>query len=480
MINQQKESIEKKAIKGSAWAFAGQFSNIIVSFSVNLILARLLLPSDYGLIGMLTIFIALSQTFIDSGFGSALIQKKSPDIIDYSTIFYWNLTISVSFYAILFLCAPLIAEFYNIKELTGITRGIGLVLILNALITIQSNILRKQLRFKALALINIFSSISGGLIAIIAAYNSYGVYSLVLQPTSSGLVSLILIEIVTHWRPALRFSRERFNKLFHFGGFLFASTLLQTGCQNIINVLIGRTYNATQLGLFSQAQKFDSITSHNIPQVLAQVLFPVFSAIQDDVRSLGEALQKSIRIISFVIFPILIQLILIAEPLISFLYGSKWIDCVPYFKILCIGGLFVCLQNISYYAVAAVGKSKVLFYWSFYKWGILLLLIFATIHISMDAVVWGLTVSNINIYLVNTFLASRYTQSSFFRLLRNSLNILIVIVPSIVISELLLHYDYTIVSVITFWSIYILTAKTFHIKALTESIWAIKKVISRK
>lgn len=480
MINQQKESIGKKAIKGSAWAFAGQFSNIIVSFSVNLILARLLLPSDYGLIGMLTIFIALSQTFIDSGFGSALIQKKSPDIIDYSTIFYWNLIISVSFYAILFLCAPLIAEFYNIKELTGITRSIGLVLILNALITIQSNILRKQLRFKALSLINIFSSISGGLIAIIAAYNSYGVYSLVLQPTSAGLISLILIEIATRWHPALCFSRERFNKLFHFGGYLFASTLLQRGCQNIINVLIGRSYNATQLGLFSQAQKFDSITSHNIPQVLAQVLFPVFSAMQDDIRSLGEALQKSIRIISFLVFPILIQLIIIADPLISLLYGSKWIDCVPYFKILCIGGLFVCLQNISYYAVAAVGKSKILFYWSFYKWGILLLLIFTTIHISMDAVVWGLTISNINIYLVNTILASKYADINLFRLVSNSLIILIAIIPSLLIGVLLMQLGYILISVMAFWVLYIITAKILNLRALKESSLAIKIIISRK
>ncbi|MDE5758276.1 MAG: lipopolysaccharide biosynthesis protein [Allobaculum sp.] len=433
------ESLGHKASTGAIWASIDKFGSMGLQFSVNLILARILSPADFGIIGMLAIFIAVSQTLIDSGFASALIQKKNPTQTDFSTIFYWNITFSTLLYLILYAVAPFIAGFYSMPLLSEVLRIIALNLILTAALAIQRTRLQKDLAFKTICIVNLSSYICGALLAIFMAHHGWGVWSLVWMQLVYGILSIFLLAVITRWKPSLFFSMESLRELFGFGGFIMAANILQTICQNLQGLIIGKRFEATQMGYFSQAYKLDQISSHSIPQVIVQVMYPVYSSIQDDRERLNDMVLLSIRVVSFIIFPILSTLIIVSEPLIQFLYGDKWIPCVPYFRILCVGGFFVCLQNINFYAVAAVGKSKSLFKWSFYKWGFLLAALLIGMNFGMDGILWGMVLSSINIFSVNANLASKHTGLSVLRQFKSILPTLSISLLGLLISYLLVY-----------------------------------------
>lgn len=411
----------KKIISGTFWAASEKLVSMGIQFLTNLILARLLMPSDFGCIGMLAIFIAVSQTIVDGGFGSALIQKKEPSQLDYSTIFYWNLFFSIGLYVILFVCAPFIASFYEMPVLTGVLRFLGGILIINALGVIQINRLRKQLAFRLIAIINIVSYLVAAIVAVLLAICGFGVWSLVVLQLLFSLFSVLLFWVYTRWYPSLCFSWESLQGLFRYGGFLFFANVLQEICKNLQGLIIGRKFSSSELGLYTQAKKLGDVTYYTLPNIIVQVMFPVYSQMQSDLYALRNALRLNVRIISFIIFPMMILFILLAPSIIDFLYGEKWLASAFYFQMLCVGGLFVCLQNINYYAVAALGKSKVLFRWSFYKWGMLLLLLLIGMHWGMTGILFGMVVSELNIYMVNAFLVSRYIHYSFVRQCLDSL-----------------------------------------------------------
>lgn len=405
----------KRIISGTLWAASEKLASMGLQFLTNLILARLLVPSDFGCIGMLAIFIAVSQTIVDGGFGSALIQKKKPTQLDYSTIFYWNLFFSMGLYAILFVWAPFIALFYEMPVLTDVLRLLGGILIINALGVVQINRLRKQLAFRLIAIINIVSYLVAAIVAVLMAINGAGVWSLVILQLLYSLFSVMLFWVYTRWYPSLCFSWESLQGLFRYGGFLLFANILQEICKNLQGLIIGRKFSSSELGLYTQAKKLGDVTYYTLPNIIVQVMFPVFSQMQSDLDALRNVLRLNARIISFIVFPLMILFMLTASFIINFLYGEKWIASASYFQILCVGGLFVCLQNINYYAIAALGKSKLLFRWSFYKWGMLLLLLLVGMHWGMTGILFGMVVSELNIYMVNAFLVSRYVHYSFGR-----------------------------------------------------------------
>ena len=352
------DGLSRKAANGAVWATIDRFGSMGIQFAVNLILARLLLPEDFGIIGMLAIFIAVSQTLIDGGFGSALIQKRFPTQTDYSTIFYWNLVFSLLLYFILFFLSPFIAKFFEMPLLSLVLRIIALSLIITGALSIQRTRLQKELAFKIIAIVNLSSYVIGAICAVLMARNGFGVWSLVAMQLIYGFCGIILFWSVTHWVPSAIFSKGSMTELFGFGGFIMAANILQTVCHNIQGIIIGKRFSAIQMGYFSQAYKLDQVTSYSIPQVIVQVMYPVYSSLQEDKVRLNEMVLMNMRVVTYLVFPILATLILVAEPLIELLYGAKWLPSVPYFRILCVGGFFVCLQNLNFYAVAAVGKSK--------------------------------------------------------------------------------------------------------------------------
>lgn len=401
-------SLGHKAVTGAIWAAVDRVGSMILQFMVNLILARLLTPSDFGAIGMLTIFIAVSMTLVDGGFASALIQKKESDQKDFSTIFFWNVGVSILFYIILYFLSPWISSFYGMPILSDILRVLGLIIILNGIVSVQVVKLQKNIQFKNIAVINIISYGLGAAISILLAFNGCGVWSLVALNLISTISKIVIFYIMTRWHPSLIFSSESFKRLFSFGGYLLCANLLQTGCQNAQGLIIGKQFSASQLGFYTQADRLNAVTSESLPKIIIQVMYPVYSQLQDNREMLVNTVLMNIRVVAFIIFPILFSLILTADPIIEFLYGEKWLAAAPFFKILCVGGIFTCLTNLNYYAVAAVGQSKALFWWSFYKWGVLLSLLIVTSFISIKALVWGITLSHFNIFIVNTLLSRKY------------------------------------------------------------------------
>lgn len=402
------KTLERKAARGTAWATVDRLTVLGVTFAVNLIMARILTVGDYGLVGMITIFTTVATVLVDGGFGNALIQKKDPTQTDYSTIFYWNLGLALALYGLLWLGAPAIARFFGEPELKGVTRLMGLVVVFNSLIVTHVSRLRKQLAFKSLAAVNITASVASGAVGIVLAKAGWGVYSLVWVQVTFCAMQFAMVSIVGRWHPTATFSTATFKQLFGYGGYLLAANVLQVFCNNFQNVIIGRKFSASQLGLYSQAQKIDNISSGQLPQILVQVMFPVYSQLQDEEERLREVLAMNMRVVAYAMFPLLTLLILLAEPTFTLLYGPKWAGAAPYFQVLCCGGFFVSLQNINFYAVAAKGRSRTLFVWSFYKWGVLLALMIAGAQFGIYGLLAGLVLSNCNIFMVNAVLASRH------------------------------------------------------------------------
>ncbi len=408
----------KKVVFGTIWSTIDRFGNMAIQFVVNMVLAHLILPVDFGYIGVLAIFMAVSQVLIDGGFASALIQKKSPSQTDYSTIFFWNVGLAIGLYAILFVAAPLISSFFRLPILTDVLRLFGIMLIFSALSQVHAVRLRKQMAFRTIAVVNILSYTVAGAVAICLAVKGWGVWALVAMQLANTGMAFLLYFAVTRWRPSLVFSTDAFKSMFKFGGYLLAAGLLQEICKNIPGIIIGRRFSPTQMGYYSQANKLDQINSYAVPQALVQAIFPYYSQIQDDAGRLAATLLRCIRVIAFCIFPVLGLLIVIAPELITLIWGEKWLPAAPYFRILCCGGIFTCLQNINFYAVAARGQSKDLFKWSFYKWGMLALLLFGGMFLGMNGIMWAFVASNANIYIVNAFLARRHTGLPVWRQIR--------------------------------------------------------------
>lgn len=357
MINHQK-NLKQKAISGMIWSALQRYSTMIIQFISGIILARLLTPYDYGCIGMLMIFVVLAESFIDSGFGSALIQKKHPTQEDYSTIFFWNLGMAVLLYVVLYFSAPAIARFYKIPLLCDVLRVQGVILFIYAFNIVQRNQLQKKLNFKVLSIVTITTSIVSLVVTIVMAYHGYGVWSLVTQFILTALIPALAFWFYIKWRPQLTFSWHSFKGLFSFGSYMFLTNILNQFSQQIQGLLIGKFYNPSTMGYYSKAFSTEKLASTSISQVITQVIYPLYAEMQDDKERLKSVIKSLTGILSYVTFPLLFILLLCAKSIFVLLYSDKWLGSVPYFQVLCIAGFAVCLQSVNLQAIAAIGEGK--------------------------------------------------------------------------------------------------------------------------
>lgn len=422
------KDIKNKTLKGVIWISLQRFSMILTNLVSNIVLARLLTPDDFGCVAMLMIFISLANTLIDGGFGAALIQKQKASLLDYSTIFYFNIFLSIVLYLLLFVTSHSIAEFYQTPLLSSVLKVQGLVLIFNAFSIVQQNILKKQLQFKIISLVHIISSIISLGIAVILALKGYGVWSLVYQQLAMALLMAILLWILCKWRPLLAFSINSFKELFGFGSFMLLSSLFNALSTEIQGLLVGRKFNSYTLGLYNQAYRLEGSAATLISSLMHQVTLPVLSSLQDAQHDFISALKRFIQLPAYISSLIMMVLIVIARPLIIILYTENWVDAIPYFQILCTAGLAVSLQETANSALAAIGKSKVLFYWTIIKRSLTIILCLAGIVIAgMKGLLWMCVAGSWSVYFVNSYLISKYIGYSF---IRQFLDIL----PSIVLA----------------------------------------------
>ena len=376
---------------------------------------------------MLSIFMVLAEAFIDGGFGSALIQKKRPTQLDYSTIFFWNIGMAVVLYAVLFFCAPAISRFYNIPLLCNVLRVQGLVLFIYAFNIIQRNQLRKNLNFKLLSIVSISTSIIALAVTIVMAYKGFGVWALVAQNLIIAAIPSLVFWFYVKWRPIWAFSWASFKELFSFGFYMFLTHLLNRFGQQIQGLLIGKVYNASTMGYYSKAQSTEKLASTSISQILTQVTYPLYAEVQDDKVKLQSMVKRLTMTLSYLTFPLMFILLLCAKPIFVLLYSDRWLESVPYFQVLCIAGLAYCLQSVNLQTISAIGKSKTMFVWTLFKRIIGIGFVVGGLVIwGMKGLLVGMVLNTWFSYFVNIGLVSRHIGYKWWRQLCDIIPVMVV------------------------------------------------------
>lgn len=395
--------IKQKTITGLAWSAVERFSVQIIQFVVQIIIARLLFPSDYGMISMLAIFMALAQTFTDGGFGNALIQKKDRTNTDYSTVFYFNISVGILLSILFFLCSGLIAKFYNMPALRPIIEVMSVNLIILSFQVIQKTILTIRIDFKTQAKASLIGVVIGGMIGIVMAYKGYGAWSLVAQFTTINIIQTALFWYFVKWKPMREFSKASFKRLFNFGSKILAANLLQTIYVNLYTLVIGKQYSATTLGYYSRADQFAQFPSSNITAILWRVTYPIMSEIQDDNQKLKQIYRQYIKLAAFIVFPLMVGLAAMSEPFIILILTEKWRAIVPILQIISFYYMLYPLNAISQNLMQVKGRSDLFFRLEIIKKliGISLLFIslpFGIYYVCSSLIVYGLINLSINIY----------------------------------------------------------------------------------
>lgn len=406
--------LKKKAVNGLFWSFFDLLSNQGIRFITQIILARLLLPEDFGVIGMITVFISLSQSIIDSGFSNALIRERKPSQKDYSTVFYFNLLASIIMYIVLFISANGISIFFNEPRLVGMLRVLGIVVIINSFGIIQRTMLTKKIDFKRQTKISFISSIISGIFAIILAYLGFGVWSLVFQNLVMQLIQSILLILMNKWKPSLVFSIKSFRKLFSFGWRILVSGLIDTLYNNLYYLIIGKAFSSNDLGYYTNAQKFRDTATQSLTSSIQKVSYPVLSDINDDEEKLKYGFKKIIRNSAFVIFPIMMGLIAVANPLINLIFGEKWSNSIVYFQVLCLSGMLFPLHSINLNILQVKGRSDLFLRLEIIKKliGLALVVIVLLMKLGIIGLLWASVISSIISYFLNSYYSAELISYS--------------------------------------------------------------------
>lgn len=353
----EEQSLKNKTVKGVGWSAIDNIAGHGVTFIVSVVLARLLTPEHYGLIGIIAIFTAVCQTLINAGFTTALIRKKDATDDDYNTVFIVNLVMSILLYAVIFLCAPFIADFFHNEELIPLTRVSSLSMIIGALALVQQTRLTKRIDFKSQTKITITASICSGVVGIVMALLGFGVWALVAQTLTSQMIRTSLLWVVNKWIPSLRFSSKSFHELFGFGWKMMASGILDTIWKELYQVIVGRFYSPSTLGQYTRAKGFSQIFSINLTYIIQRVTYPVLSNIQDDKERMVQAYRKMIKITMFVTAISMFFLGAISEPLLYCLIGPKWHEASVYLPLICLNGALYPLHAINLNMLKVQGRS---------------------------------------------------------------------------------------------------------------------------
>lgn len=341
------------------WRFAERIGAQGVAFVVSIILARILEPEVYGTIALVTVFTTILNVFVDSGLGSALIQKKDADDLDFSSVFYFNIFICCIIYIIAFAISPIIANFYRDPTLTPVIRVLSLTLIISGVKNIQHAYVARTMQFKRFFFATLGGTIGAAIVGIYMAYKGYGVWALVAQQLFNTAVDTIILWITVKWRPKKAFSFERLKFLFSYGWKLLVSALLDTGYTELRQLIIGRKYTSSDLAFYNRGRQFPNLIVENVNTSINSVLFPTMSQAQDDKTRLKEMTRRSMKTSTFIMAPLMMGMAFCAEPIVRLLLTDKWIECVPYMRIFCITFMFYPIHTANLNAIKAMGRSDI-------------------------------------------------------------------------------------------------------------------------
>ena len=350
---------KEQVVSNLIWRFMERCGAQLVSFVVSIVLARLLMPEEYGRVALITVFISVLNVFVDSGFGNALIQKKNADNKDFSTVFFFNIVFCILIYMAILLSAPSIASFYRDKTLVPLIRILSLTIVISGVKNVQQVYVMKHLVFKKFFYSTLFGTILSAFVGIIMAMQGYGVWALVFQHLTNTFVDMCILWITVKWRPEFYFSYTRLKEMFFFGYKLLISSLMNNIYTNFRQLIIGKFYSSSDLAYYNKGKQFPYLIVQNVNTSIDSVLFPLMSKVQDDQEDLKKMVRLSIKVSSFVMWPLLIGLAAVSETLIRLLLTEKWIPCVPYLIIFCLVCGWYPIQTANLNAIKAVGRSDI-------------------------------------------------------------------------------------------------------------------------
>lgn len=425
--NKVKNSIKEKTLANFFWRFLERFFAQIISFVISIVLARILEPEAYGIIAIVMVFTNIFQVFVDCGLGNALIQKKNADDADFSSVFYFNIVWCLVLYAILFICAPLIADFYEEDSLELIVRVLGLTIVVSGVKNVQQAYVSRTLQFRKFFWATLWGTIISAVAGITLALNGYGVWALVAQYLSNLCIDTVVLWITVRWRPRRTFHLTRLKELFSYGWKLLASGMLNTLYENLCQLIIGKVYTAEDLAFYNRGSKFPNVIVSNINSSIDSVLLPVMSREQEDLNKVRSITRRSIKIATYVMAPLMIGLCSAADSVVRVVLTEKWLQCVPYLRIFCISYMFMPIHTSNLNAIKAVGRSDLFLKLEIIKKIVGIVIIIISAQISVMAMAYSMLIINVISQVINSW-PNRYLLSySYFDQIRD-------IAPSILLS----------------------------------------------
>lgn len=418
-------SLKQKTVKGVLWSFLERFSVQGIQFVVMIVMANMLTPHDYGLVAMLTVFIAVSQSLVDSGFSQALIRKQKRTETDNSTIFYFNIAVGLILYGLLFTAAPFIADFYHEPQLINITRVIGLSILINSFIIVQRALLTIKIDFKTQAKAAFTAAILSGVVGIWMAFSGYGVWAIVAQQLTNLGVNTLLLWILSHWRPMWIYSWNSFHELFGFGSRLMISGLIDTLYRNIYLIVIGRLFSASDLGYYTRAHQFTDFASSNISGIIQRVTYPILCSIQNEDERLSSVYRKFLRLSAFIVFPLMMGLAAISKPLVLTLLKEEWLFTATLLSIICFSMMWYPIHSINLNLLQVKGRSDLFLKLEIYKKIIGIIILCITIPMGLIAMCIGSFFSSMIALIINTHYTGKLIKVGFIQQMLDLFPILI-------------------------------------------------------
>ena len=467
------------------WRFLERCGAQGVTFIVSIVLARLLDPTVYGTVALVTIFTTIMQVFVDSGMGNALIQKKDADDLDFSSVFYFNMAMCSALYLIMFFAAPFIASFYRMPELTAIVRVLSLVVVISGVKNVQQAYVSRHLMFKRFFFSTLGGTIGAAVIGIAMAYLGFGVWALVAQMLFNAAVDTTILWITVKWRPKKMFSFQRLKSLFSYGWKLLASSLIDTVYNDLRQLIIGKKYSSGDLAYYNQGKKFPQLIVTNINTSIDSVLLPTMSKAQDDMAAVRSMTRRAIKTSTFLMMPAMIGLAVCAEPLVQLILTEKWLPCVLFLRIFCITYAFYPIHTANLNAIKAMGRSDLFLKLEIIKKTVGIIAILITMWISVQAMAYSFLVTTILNQIINSWPNKKLLNYSYLEQVKDMMpQILLSLgMGAAIYAVSFLHLSASLtlliqipLGVLVYWS----GSRIFHVESYTYIIEMVKNFKKRK
>lgn len=406
-------SLKEAAISGMIWSAIDKLGTKVIQFIIGILIARILLPSDYGIIGILAVFVSLSETILDSGFANALIQKQDRTEIDFSTAFFFNVIVGFILYLIIFYFSPYIANFYNIPIITYVARIYSINIIINSLTIVQTAKLAININFKSQSKISLISVLISGLIGLYLAYNNFGVWALVIQGVSASFLRMVFLWIFVKWSPLITFSINSFRNLFSFGSKILCTGLINSIYNHMHSIVIGKVFSPNEVGFFNRGGQFPNLPTDMLTSIVMTVNYPILAKLQNNDDALRIAYKKILTIPLFILYPVLILLIIMAKPLIMAILGEKWLPCIPFIQILSFGAMWNPLTTINLNLLYVKGRTDLVLKLELIKKPIAFIILFSMIPLGIYWLCIGKAIYNLIAFAFNCYYTKKYINLGF-------------------------------------------------------------------